>query len=526
MLSHRARLVAVGLVAAGLLAAGGLVLLSRGGESGREAATSRPMIVQDDAQVLHRSTAEVRRTLRALRALGVDWLRVTANWSFLAPGPRSAARPDFDATDPAAYPSGAWDPLDRAVREARAAGLAVSIDIGFWAPRWATARPSPEPDRQRDGIDAAAYADFAEAVARRYRDRAVAYTIWNEPNYQVFLRPQWRLNDGTEGEARGGRGPSGGSSGGGPPGGGASGGGSARWEVASADAYRAMVYAAVPRIRRWAPGAVVLIGGTAALGTSAPAARTDQVPPLRFLRELACVDDALRPVRDGDCARFRSLPGDGWAHHPYSPRRPPDVGDPEPDTAVLADQGRLADLLDRLHAAGRTRSRLGLWVTEFGYETDPPDPTHPVSLAEQARWLPEAEAIALADSRVRSFAQFLFRDLPERPGDTARERWVDFQSGLELLDGTDKPLMRALPHPLAARRAGPGRVRFWGRIRPGTGRRTVRVTADGRQVCHETTTIEGIFDCSAATDARATFRLELRRDGRWTPVGLPVPGAR
>ena len=351
------RWLAVVAIAGAGIAVAAAVLLLRGDEGGEpsppSALVARPTIVQDDAQVLHRSTAEVRRTTRALAGLGVDWLRVTANWSFIAPSPQDARRPSFDARDPAAYPPGAWAKLDRAVRESRSAGLRVMIDIAFWAPRWAVARPAPEPDRQRDGVDAREFGAFAEAVARRYRDGAVAYTIWNEPNYEVFLRPQWRRAGG-------------------------------RWEVASADSYRALVYEAVPGIRRHAPGALVLIGGTAALGTGSPATRNAQVPPLRFLRALACVDDELRPVREGACARFRPLPGDGWAHHPYSPRRAPDVGDPEPDTAVLADQGRLADLLDRLAAAGRTERRLGVWDTEFGYQTDPPDPTQPVTLAEQA----------------------------------------------------------------------------------------------------------------------------------------------
>jgi hypothetical protein len=451
--------------------------------------------VQDDAQVLHRSTAEVRRTIRALAGLGVDWLRVTANWSFIAPSPQDSRRPSFDAGDPAAYPPGAWARLDRAVREARSAGLGVMIDVAFWAPRWAVARPAPEPDRQRDGVDAREFGSFAEAVARRYGDDAVAYTIWNEPNYEVFLRPQWRRAAG-------------------------------HWEVASADTYRAMVYAALPRIRRHAPGALVLIGGTAALGTGSPATSTAQVPPLRFLRALACVDDELRPVHDGACARFRPLPGDGWAHHPYSPRRAPGVGDPEPDTAVLADQGRLADLLDRLGADGRTERRLGLWDTEFGYQTDPPDPTQPVTLAEQASWMSEAEAIALGDPRVRSFAQFLFRDLPARPGVTASERWSDWQSGLELLDGTPKPVMRSFPYPLVVRPAGPGAVSVWGRVRPGEQRHRVRVTANGREVRSLTTAPDGTLAFTAPAPTLATFRLEVRRRGAWTSAGLPVTTGR
>ena len=515
------RRIGLALAAAVAVAALVTVLVSRDGEEGPRV-TGRPLIVQDDAQVLHRPAEEVRRTVRALRAMGVDWLRVTANWSFVAPAPRSPRRPELDATDPGAYPPGAWDRLDRAVDEARDAGLEVAIDVAFWAPRWATARPSPEPDRQRDGIDPAAYADFAEAVARRYGDRAIAYTIWNEPNYQVFLRPQWRrTRDGGDDSTDGGRSPAAS-----PPGGRSAAGEPGGWEVASADAYREMVYAAVPRVRRHAPRALVLIGGTAALGTSRPRTRNDQIPPLRFVRELACVDERLAPVRRGACADYRPLPGDGWAHHPYAPRRPPHVGHPAPDTAVLDDQGRLTGLLERLGAAGRTERRLGVWVTEFGYETDPPDPTQPVSPAEQARWMPEAEAIALADPRVRSFAQFLFRDLPARPGDTPRERWGDWQSGVELPDGTGKPLKRSLAYPLVARRGAPGRVAFWGRIRPGSGPRRVRVSAAGRPLGEATTEEDGTFGLVAPADPGETFRLELRREGRWTPVGVPVEGAR
>jgi Cellulase (glycosyl hydrolase family 5) len=482
---------------AGAVAVGVALVLLLDGEGGDEERTpepERPTIMQDDAQVLHRSTAEVRRTVRAVRGLGVDWLRVTANWSFVAPQPRSPQRPEFDAADPEAYPAGAWDKLDRAVGEAEAAGLEVMLDIAFWAPRWATARPSPEADRQRDGIDAREYGRFAEAVAGRYGDRAVAYTVWNEPNYQVFLRPQWRRAGGG-------------------------------WEVASADAYRELVYEAVPRIRRHAPEARVLIGGTAALGTNRPRTADDQVPPLRFLRELACVDDRLRPVGTGGCAGFRPLPGDGWAHHPYSPRRPPAAGDPGPDTAVLADQGRLADLLDRLAASRRTEQHLGLWDTEFGYETAPPDPTQPVSLADQARWLPEAEALALADPRVRSWAQFLLRDLPERPGPTVTARWSDWQSGLELPDATPKPALRSFAYPLAVHRSGPSAVTVWGRVRPGEGARRVRVRGDGRVLAELETGPDGTFSFMRAVDPGAFFRMEVRRGESWVAVGVPVPGA-
>jgi hypothetical protein len=489
------------------------VLVSSGG--GPQRAAKRPVpaagptIVQDDAEVLHRSTARVRETMRTLRALGVDWLRVTANWSFIAPTSRSAARPRFRAADPGAYPPGNWAELDRAVRLADAAGLRTMIDIGFWAPRWAVGRPSLPPDRQRDGIDSRQFARFATAVARRYSGRyhhlpaAVGFTIWNEPNFGVFLLPQWRRAKA--------------------PGG---------WEVASADEYRAMLYAAVPAVRRAAPKALVLIGGTASQGVAHPSGPADEVPPLRFLRALACVDEALRPVRTGACARFRPLPGDGWAHHPYSPRVPPDRSDPRPDTAGVADLGRLTALLDRLHAAGRIDKRLPVYITEFGYETNPPDPTQAVTLADQARWLPEAEAIAHRTPGVRGFAQFLLRDLPARPAATAKVRWSDFQSGLLLPDGRPKPALRSFAYALAVRRAnGTNGLEVFVHLRPGHGPRRIRIEArkpggDTWSSLGEAETDEDGFAALAVKGApNDTFRLEMHRTHSWHPVGIPVAGA-
>jgi Cellulase (glycosyl hydrolase family 5) len=465
---------------------------------------ARPTIVQDDALLLHRSDAETRATLRELRRIGVDWVRVTAGWSVIAPDPQSPRAPAFDARDPDAYPDGAWGPLDRLVTMARDEGLRVLMDIAFWAPRWATGAPSTPAERQRTDIDPARYADFAEAVARRYGDRVEAFSVWNEPNHPAFLLPQWRA----------------------APGGG--------FEVASADVYRAMLRAAYPRIKAAAPERTVLIGNTAATGAADPRSAGDRVPPLRFLRELACVDAQLRPLTTPACRDFTALPGDGWGHHPYSIDQPPWAQDPEPDNVRMGDLGRLADLLDRLAAAGRTATRLGVWVTEYGYQTDPPDPTQRVTTAEQARWLPEADRIALSDPRVRSTAQFLLRDLPPRAGATAIERWGDFQTGLRFPDGSAKPALRSFPYGLVALREGPARVRFWIDVRPGSGPRRVRIETRGgggtewsplASFGERPTDDEGLLEAVVAADPAATYRVAVRDGGRWV-TGEPLAGAR
>src|SRR4051794_8090594 len=74
-------------------------------------AASPETVIQDDAVLLHGTDAQIADALGKIRALGIDRIRVTAGWSVIAPQPDSAQRPDFDDTDPAAYPPGNWDNL-------------------------------------------------------------------------------------------------------------------------------------------------------------------------------------------------------------------------------------------------------------------------------------------------------------------------------------------------------------------------------------------------------------------------------
>ena len=124
-------------------------------------------IVQDDGLLLFRPRAEAEAAVARMKEMGVDRVRVTASWSSLTRDPESDTKPaGFDARDPAAYEQARWTHLDNAVRAIRAAGLGAIIDIGFWAPHWATDDP-PGP-RARSNIDPIAYGDFATAVALRY----------------------------------------------------------------------------------------------------------------------------------------------------------------------------------------------------------------------------------------------------------------------------------------------------------------------------------------------------------------------
>lgn len=480
-------------------------------------------VVQDDAMLLHGSNERVGSALAHLHALGVDTIRLTASWSDIAPLPDSATKPSFDASNPAAYPPGGWARLDRAVAMAGRYDFELMIDIAFWAPRWATERASTPASRQRHGVDAGDFADFAEAVARRYSgtymrgrpasipffDRrrplpAVAtFTIWNEPNDPGFMLPQWRKK------------------------------GKRLWS-SSPHRYRRMVAESYPRIKRAAPHARVLIGATTSRAAARPRTVRSRMAPLRFMREMACVGRDLRPMRRRECRDFEPIPGDGWSHHPYSIGLTPWQRDPLTDNVRMADLGRMTSLLGRLNDRGRMKRRMDVWVTEYGYETSPPDPIQRFTPNHQARFLPEAELLAYFNPNVRSFAQFLLRDLPERQASTPRLRWRDYQTGLQFADGTPKPAETAFRYPLVVRRAGPRAVWLWGLVRPGAGRRSVRVSTPlaGRiwsPVPGLPSIIDtderGHFAVEANADPDALYRIEVLEDGVWKP-GVAIRAAR
>lgn len=500
-------------------------LVLGGGPAGRH----EPVVVQDDGQLLYAGPAAADRAVRRLADLGADGVRLTANWSAIAPAPGSPARPGppFSPRDPRTYPRDGLARLDHAVAAATVAGLRVQVDVAFWAPRWAVARAGPRPDRERYAPDSAAFGDFTAALARRYSGRfpdparpgrrlpAVRlWTAWNEPNNPDFLEPQW--TPGRHG-----------------------------YRPASPHVYRRLHEAAYAALKRADPRNRVLLGGTAPNGRdSGPGGG---VRPLRFLRELACVDADLRPLRVPECAGFAPLRADGYAQHPYSLRTAPGAHDPHADDVRLADLGRLRGLLDALAARGRIARRLPIDVTEYGYESDPPDPYAPFDAITQARFLARASFLAWATPGVASFAQFLLRDVPPggaggRPG--SRRWWSDFQTGLEDPAGRSKPAERAFRLPFWAQAAtlagGHRAVVLFGAVRGHDGAEAVRVqrragpgapwrtVATGGSTCDqgraEFLTGDGGSFLRAAAARPGEYRLLwLRRDGPPLPsVTIPV----
>ena len=390
-------------------------------------------MVQEDPLLLHGSPEQVKRVARRLASLGVDRVRITAGWSAIAPGAREQRRPDFDASDPAAY-GDAWAPVDRAVEAVVDAGMRPMLDVAFWAPRWAVERQVGGPDNYRWNPDPREFAQFAQAAARRYdggfEDLPAVrlWSTWNEPNNPTFLLPQWERREG-------------------------------EWTPSSPHVYRELHNVAYDAIKAVDADNQVLMGNLSSRGD--PAGTRRRMAPLLFLRELACVDAALRPLRRPECEGFEPLRADGFAHHPYSYRQAPGQRSANRDEVRMADLDRLSNLLALLHERGRIAERLPLYLTEYGYESDPPAPRG-ADLETQARWLSDATAIAHGRPDVRMHAQFLLTDV--KPPEL-------FQTGLLFADGRPKPALAAFRLAFSADERG----RAFGLLRPGSGARELEL---------------------------------------------------
>lgn len=354
--------------------------------------------------------------LDQIRSLGAAAVRVQLAWDQVAPDADAARAPSFNATDPGAYPAGAWARFDAVIAGARARGLRVLLTITGGAPRWATAH-------HRDHLtspSATAFGRFATAVGRRYGSQVSWWSIWNEPNLGKLLKPIKRL--------------------------------------ASAKAYRQLYLKAYAGLRQARVTAPILIGELAPIGNSLREQGT--ISPLRFLRAVLCLDG--RYHRSRRCAK---VPAQGLALHPYTTLVGPRFVPPHRDDVTIGALGRATTALDRAARAGALPRRLPVYVTEFGVQSFP-DHDVGVPLATQSDYRSLAEYIAYRNPRVASFSQYLLRD-----DATVNGKHSAFESGLILFKGDRlKPSFEGFRLPLVALPGRHRRVMLWGLVRPAHGR--------------------------------------------------------
>ena len=236
------------------------------------------------------------------------------------------------------------------------------------APRWAQGSGGTPLEYEEGGFEPndAALQQLVQALAKRYsghyRDpanprhflpRVRYFQAWAEANTGFHLSPQWERVGGhlvNEGPI----------------------------------IYRNLLNAFYSGVKAGNPAAQVVFTGLAPYGDPPGGLRT---PPVTFLRSVLCLDAHLRRQSCPDPAHFSILASD-----PY------DIGSPTTHAvsstdASAPDLGRLTRIV-RAAITARTvlpASAKPLWVTEFGYDSNPPNTTRGTpSEAEQARWLEES----------------------------------------------------------------------------------------------------------------------------------------
>ena len=412
-------------------------------------------VMQDDNQLVYGTAAMRDNAMRRMRALGVDAVRVTVLWEAVAPNRRPR-----NPRDPKSYPPSRWDRYDDVVRAGARFGVGVYFDVTPPGPRWAHAR-APDPANRRTWRPSPReFGRFMQAVGRRYngqwRDenqtrgqlpRVAWWGIANEPNQGGWLTPQARKIRG-------------------------------RIVPESPHWYRKLLVAGADGLLRSGHGDdLIQIGETAPLGVK-PQSERRPLRPALFIREMFCLDSRLRKLRGasarvrgcGDVGRLailKRLPKLAFAHHPYTKDLPPTRRDRSRDSLTVANLKALPTLLDRI--AARTDlipAQLPIMLTEFGYETNPPDTFNGVSLEKQAQYLNEGDYAAYRSDRVFGNTQFLLFDVPPRREfpRNSQAYWFTYQSGLFTAQGRPKPSAFAYMLPFVAKRSG-GNFLFWGQVR-------------------------------------------------------------
>jgi hypothetical protein len=399
-------------------------------------ASSRQVtIVQDDGRLYRGGPTVRRRALDELKALGADVVKVQVYWDEIAPGGRRKPS-GFDGANPASYD---WRAYDDFVRAAVERGLRPFLALGGRAPAWAVRRQTA----RLNGIyrpSALELERFARAAGTRYSGsygglpRVTLWSAWNEPNLSSWLRPQR----------------------------------SRRGVVLSPSIYRNLYLAVYRGLRATGHGGdTILLGELMPLGGRS----SKRVAPLLFLRELACLNRRYRPYRGRaararGCKRVGRIPTSGLAYHPYTPRGGPRARTRNRDDASIANLGRLTRVLNALGRRGKLPRRVPVWITEYGFQTNPPDPLQ-YPIRRVPGFMDESEWLAFRSGRVRSYSQFQLFDDRLNPGGGLR-RFAGFQGGLRFSSGRAKPgIYAAFRLPAFVRLLGGGRVEVFGGLRSG-----------------------------------------------------------
>lgn len=354
---------------------------------------------------------------------GAQFVRIPLYWGGIAPEEEPDKWDPANPNDPAYH----WDESSEAVRNAVAAGL-TPVLIVDGTPKWAQRCQTPkvlvpaicDPDP-------AALRDFATAAAKHFDGSspgvpAVKYfTALNEPNLSLFFFPQFEKSG----------------------------------KPLSPYLYRNLINAFYAGVKSVSSKDIVIAAG---LGPIAVPEYT--IGPLKFAQLMLCMTGIKNPkpskAKCGGPVHF-----DVFAIQPYTTGGPTHTGGPyDVEIGDLPKLQRLLKAADRAgHIAGRYK-HTPLWVTEFSWDSKPPDP-HGLPIAIETRWVAEALHTAWS-AGVEHFFWFSLRDEARngRPTSQSLESGLYFR-GPTLAKDKPKPYLRAFRFPFVAYPGKP--FSFWGR---------------------------------------------------------------
>jgi hypothetical protein len=376
-----------------------------------------------------------------VRATGSTMALSPLRWNAIAPAklpsswnPENPADPHYD-----------WKFFDAWLTRAVHAGLTPVLQIRG-APSWAERCPPSPFGEAVCNPDPAAFAAFTTAAVRRYSgsfDGLPRVRYWegmNEPNLSIFFEPQY------EGDT-----------------------------PVSPDLYRILLNTFYATVKSVHPSNLVLAPG---LGPIAVPQFT--IGPMRFTRLLLCMKGHRKPhPTPGDCGG--GVHFDIFDIHPYTTGRPTHQGGP--NDVEMGDLAKLQRLLSAADRANRIRGafkRTPLWITEFAYDSLPPDPNG-LPMKVERQWIAEA----LYQAWIHGVSNFMWYSLDDEAPQPDVPFNISLQSGLYFWAPTvaaekPKPAMYAYRFPFVALRRQDG-LRYWGRTptsRPG---RVVLQAKEGRR---------------------------------------------
>jgi hypothetical protein len=414
------------------LASGGLAL----------AAPATPAAAQPFATGVTNLGTNAQLAFQRTREAGARFVRIQLYWGGSAPNLRPDSWNPSNPNDPA-YD---WVASDEAVRNALAAGLTPLLQVDG-APKWAQrcqtpgAFPGAICDPDPDDLRA-----FATAAASHYSGRtpgvpAVRYwQVLNEPNLSLFFFPQYETSG----------------------------------KPLSPYMYRDLINAFYAGVKASEPSDWVVAAG---LGPIAIPEYT--IGPMEFARLLLCMKGTKNPKPTEDSC-------DGGVHFDIFAIQPYTTGSPGhqggPNDVELGDLPKLQKLIAAADRAGRivgATKTTPLWVTEFSWDSNPPDPGG-LPMRIETRWV--AEALHRAWSAgVENFFWYSLHDEahdPSRPYSDSLESGLYFR-GPTLEQDQPKPLLSAFRFPFVAY---PGKaLSYWGRTASGHGGRVkIEILRHGR----------------------------------------------